>query len=65
MITTTQDKFATSVKEMLLRHPRLTTVTDLAAELGYHRNTVSRAIHGPRFPKVIKAVCRELGLPLP
>jgi DNA-directed RNA polymerase specialized sigma54-like protein len=65
MTTSKQDKFAKDVKEVLLRHPRYTTVTDLASALGYHRNTVSRAIHARCFPRVIKRVCRELSLPLP
>jgi hypothetical protein len=65
MSTKAQVDFADEVKMALLRHPSLTTITDLAADLGYHRNTVSRAIHARRFPRVLKQVCRKLSLPLP
>lgn len=61
----TQEQFSLAVKRSLLTHPRFTTLSDLARSLGYHRNTVSRAIHRNTMPRVRKAVARALQLPLP
>lgn len=57
-----QEDFSFEVKKALLSHPRVSTVSELARSLGYHRNTVSRAIHRGCFPRVRKAVARALGL---
>ena len=52
----TQEEFSRTVKRSLLTHPRYTTLSELARSLGYHRNTVSRAIHLNAMPRVRKAV---------
>ncbi len=65
MPTSKQGKFAHDVKHALLNHPKYTYIADVARAIGRRRGTVSRAIHGQRFPRVIKEICAELGLPLP
>jgi len=49
-----QDKFRRRVKVWLLKQNL--SVTDLAKAIGRRRDTVSRAIHQGRFPRVRKAI---------
>lgn len=60
-----QEDFSLTVKRALLTHPRFTSLSELARSLGYHRNTVSRAVHRGTMPRVRKAVARALRLSLP
>lgn len=62
MTQATQEEFSVEVKKALLTHPRFTTVSELSRALGFHRNTVSRAIHRNTMPRVRKAVCRALDI---
>jgi DNA-binding MarR family transcriptional regulator len=65
MPTSEQQHFSLSVKRALLVHPRYTTVAEVARALGYHRNTVSRAINRGCYQGVRKRVARLLDLPIP
>jgi transposase-like protein len=65
MSTFKQQDFSTAVKEALLYHPEVSTVSDVARRLGYHRNTVSRAIHQGGFVRVRKEIARLLKISLP
>jgi hypothetical protein len=59
--TLAQEDFALAVKTRLLE--RRQTVTGLATELGFARNTVSIAINHPSMlPGVKRAIRRYLGL---
>jgi DNA-binding phage protein len=64
MHTKKQEEFSVEVKTALLTHPRLHTLTDVAQSLGYHRNTVSRAVNAGTMPRVRKAVAQALGIRL-
>jgi plasmid maintenance system antidote protein VapI len=64
MNATKQQDFSTSVKEALLYHPEFSTVSDLARSLGYHRNTVSRAINQGCFLRVRKQIASALKISL-
>lgn len=54
--------FSYEVKRALLTHQRFTTLSEVARSLGYHRNTVSRAVNHGCFPRVRKQVARTLGI---
>jgi predicted transcriptional regulator len=58
--TLVNHKFRSEVKVAL--YQRNMTVTALARIIGRPRRTVSRAIHGARFPRVLTLIRRELGL---
>lgn len=57
-----KNKFALRVRHRLLDLDL--NVTELASRIGRPRPTVSKAIHGGRFPRVRQAIARELRISL-
>ncbi len=64
MNTRKQADFSVEVKTALLTHPRFHTLKDVADSIGFHRNTVSRAVNKKTMPRVRKAVAKALGISL-
>jgi predicted transcriptional regulator len=58
--TLTQEKFSVAAKKRLIE--RGLTITALAVELGFARNTVSMAINHPILPTVRRKIVRHLRL---
>jgi hypothetical protein len=54
---------ADRVKIHLLQRGKGETVTSIAEELGYARNTVSLALNRDMFPEVRKAVLEHIDFP--
>lgn len=62
MPRTNKNNFASQVRHRLIDTEQ--TVTELAAQLKRPRETVSKAIHSKRFPRVRAAVAQALEISL-
>jgi lambda repressor-like predicted transcriptional regulator len=58
-----KNKFAQSVRHKLVDAD--CTVKDLAAQIGRPRETVSRAIHSTKFPRVRRLIATALNIAIP